>query len=129
MCKVRSFRQRKLQARRDIHREMCVAAYYYETANSEPLPVSVRIWTKWDALGVKADSSSDGYGERAEMVPKILFMRAEVMNPRTNALVSVAAGEAYQVLMTEAPDLMTITAQVSVLPENSPLLTALKYPS
>jgi hypothetical protein len=106
---VVGFRDIKREARRDLHRELEVPALYIATSGDTPVPVTIRIHSKWDALGDQKGTSFNS-AERAERLPSIIFMRDQVPAPRRNAIVSVERGEAYQLGYTQPPDDLTITA-------------------
>lgn len=105
------FRDLKRRARRDLHQGLEIAALYLLTPASTPVPCTVRVWTKWGALG-QMPGKGEGWAEMQEASPKIIFMVADVPNPRKNALVSIERGEAYRVDNTLPPDDISITAEV-----------------
>lgn len=129
MCKIRSLRERKNIARLDLHHNAQVEAFYYAKETSEPISVSIRVWTKWDALGIPANATSDGFSERLEVVPKILFLRDQVPTPLSNSLVVVASDEIYRVVSNEAPDGLTITSMVARLLPTDRLIGKLAAPT
>lgn len=105
------FRDLKRKARADLHQHMQVRALYLLTPTSTPVPCTVRVWTKWGALG-QLPGKGEGWAEIQEAEPKIIFMVSDVPNPRKNALVSIERGEAYRVETSDPPDDITITAKV-----------------
>lgn len=90
---------------------MEVPALYLLTPTSTPVPCTVRVWTKWGALG-QLTGRDGGWAEMMEAEPKIIFMVDQVPNPRKNALVSIERGEAYRVDHTDPADDITIIAKV-----------------
>lgn len=105
------FRELKRKARRDLHAHMEVPALYLLTPASIPLPCTVRIWTKWGALGQLAGRDA-GWAELMEAEPKIIFMVDQVPNPRKNALVSIERGEAYRIDHADPADDITVVTKV-----------------
>lgn len=127
MCKIRSFRERKRTARLDLHNEMQVEAFYYAKETSQPVLVHVRVWDKWLPLGAPSNSS-DGYSERLEVVPKVLFLRSEVSFPAIGSLVVVSENEIYRVMSNEAPDFVVVTSLVAQLLPSDKLIGKLAAP-
>lgn len=110
----------KRKARRDLHREMSVASLYIAAPGDAGVPISVRVHTKFDALGIK--DAENGLAVRRESKPKLIFMRDEMAEKgivlKRGAVVSVEPGEAYKLDNADAPDDITITFFVTVLPAN-----------
>lgn len=114
-----NIREIKRKARRDLHKHLSLLALYlvpsatpneYET----PIPVTVRVHTKFDALG-DMKGTNFHYAEKQETVPKIIFMRDQILKPVRHAIVSVDLGEAYRIDNTLPPDDITIAAEVTRL--------------
>jgi hypothetical protein len=123
---IMSFRSIKRAARRALHQEMRVPAFYIPPGGAESVPCYVRVHTAFKALGdVKGTSYS--YAEREDTVPKIIFMRDQVL-PRRQGVVSVEPGEAYRLDATEPPDDLTITARAVRLTEQEALGLGLPVP-
>ena len=80
---------------------------YFET----PVPVTVRIHSQFVDLG-DMKGTNFHYAERHETAPKIIFMRDQVDRPQRYAIVSVEAGEAYEIDNIMPPDDITVTAEV-----------------
>ena len=108
------FREIKRQARRDVHRELHVPAFYIASTGATPLLVTVRAHTKFDALGDQKGTNFNS-AEMIERQPYIIFMRSELMSPARNAIVSVEPGEAYRIGVVHPPDDISIKADVTVL--------------
>lgn len=110
----------KRKARRDLHREMSVPALYIAAPGDAGVPISVRVHTKFDALGIK--DAENGLAVRRESKPKLIFMRDELaekgITPKRLAVVSVEPGEAYKLDNADAPDDITVTYFVTVLQAN-----------
>lgn len=110
----------KRKARRDLHREMGVSALYIAAPGDAGVPISVRVHTKFDALGLK--DAENGLAVRRESKPKLIFMRDELAEKgitlKRLAVVSVEPGEAYRLDNADAPDDITITFFVTVLTAN-----------
>lgn len=99
--------------RRDVHETMRVPAIYQARSASTAAVVSVRLHTRFQSAG--AAGAGEGYGQVADITPRIKFDRAEVPNPLHNALVAVSQTEAYRVSFTRPPDDEWIVAEVSQL--------------
>lgn len=116
-----SAREIRRAARTNLHERLRVAAVFIPLPEDSPpamFPVTVRIHSKFDALGDRPGVSAN-YGERAEVVPRIVFWLSELPddapNPVRGSIVSVEEGEAYEVDHVEPPDGQTVTAAVTRL--------------
>lgn len=115
-----SFRDIKRKSRIDLHRHMQVPAMYYAPNPStpgsflDPVLISVRLHLKDKMLG-DMPGTNFNYAERAEPIPRILFLRVQVEKPVRNAIVSIEEGEAYRVDFIEPPDDISVTAHVKRL--------------
>lgn len=115
-----TLRTHKIRARGDLHREMSVPASYYAARGDEPLPVTVRLHTKFDRLGELRGIPA---AERSEVQPKAIFLRAELAQPLVrNAVIIVEATdsfseerEGYRLAVIEPPDGITVTANLTVM--------------
>ncbi len=107
------FRDIKRQGRQRLHQAMGVPALYIPVQGATPVPCTVRVHSKFAALGQLSGNSGDA--ERAEAEPKIIFLASEVPTPRVNGVVSVEPGEAYRVAASDPVDDITITAKVTRL--------------
>ncbi len=105
-----SFRDHKRMMRRRLHQVFKVAALYLPTPNAEPVPLYVRVHTKWETLG--ASGGERDAPQRQEVTPKILFMLDELAAHGATLLkggiISVERGEAYALDNAEAPDLISV---------------------
>lgn len=115
-----AFRDTKRQARRDLHQALKVPALYFRddengTLLDAPTLVHVRVHTKWEKAGDMAGTNLS-YAEVQEINPRIVFMVDEVAAPVRNAIVSIAAGEAYRIDNVLPPDDITITAEATRMP-------------
>lgn len=108
------FRDIKREGRRDVHRELQVPALYIAAPGATPVGVTVRVHTKFDALGNQKGTNFHS-AEMIERQPQIVFMRSEGVVPARNAIVSVEPGEAYRIGPVSPPDDITITAIVTAL--------------
>lgn len=108
-----NLRDIKARARRDLHQAMRVLAYYYDPETLMPVVGSVRVHTKFDALG-DVQGTSFGYAERRDIKPKLIFWRSEI-DPVNNAVVMISSEEGYRVNTIDPPDLQTVTAFVTRL--------------
>lgn len=82
------------KARGDLHRLAQVPALYIETEGADPLPVGVRVHKSASKIGHMP--GMEGV-EMRDLTPRIIFLIRDVPMPRRNAIVSIAAGEAYRV--------------------------------
>lgn len=105
---------------------MLVPALYI-VGLSPPLLVHIRVHTKFAALG-DMKGTNFNYAERQDELPRLIFMRDEVMMPERGAVVSVELGEAYTVDHTDPPDGISITAFVTPFEKNDPELLTLPLP-
>ena len=109
-----SFRDIKRNARRDLHREMRVPAFYLSAPDAEPVRVNVRVHTKFEALGDQKGTNFNS-AEMIERQPMILFMRDEIAQPKRGAIVSVEPGEAYRLGVSSPPDDISVSVAVTAL--------------
>ena len=100
----------KDEMRRDLHREAAIPALFVASEAAEPLPVDVRVHKSVVQIG---DGEDGNAVSRRDITPRILFLRDQVALPPRGAIVSVTAGEAYQVGECLPPDGITITAHVA----------------
>lgn len=114
MTNLRDIRRK---ARRDLHALAQIPALYIAAPGDAGVPVTVRVHTKFDALGMEG---ADGGARRREAKPKIIFLRDQLTQDsiqlKRNGVVSVDPGEAYVLELPDAPDDITITWFVTVLP-------------
>lgn len=112
------WREQKRAAKDIVHDTMHYPALYLPTfplpTDVEPTACTVRIHTKWGALGDQKGVSFD-YATREDVQPKIIFRLSEV-TPARKGIVSVAAGEAYRIDVLEEPDDQYQTAVVVRMP-------------
>lgn len=113
-------REIKDKARRRLHHAMQVGALYIENPLAPVgVPCTVRVHTKEDALGELKGTSFD-YGERHEMIPKLLFLVDEVPEPVRGSVVTIIdpatlQQEAYKIDNRYPPDGITVSADVTIL--------------
>jgi hypothetical protein len=118
-------REIKAQARRDLHEAMQVPAYYYATVLAAPVPVNVRVHTKFNQQLGDLKGTSFSYAETEAQLPRLVFWRAEV-DPDNNALIMIGPEEGYRINHVHEPDGPTRTAEVSFL--DAAERAALSYP-
>ena len=94
---------------------------------SVALPCSIRVHTKFDALG-GVRGTSFAYAETREEQPQIIAWRSQVPYPERGAIFSVAPGEAYRVDHSDEPYGDTITIYVLRIPESEVLPMMLLVP-
>lgn len=103
--------QARQRGRRDLHQEMSVPALYI-IGTSAPVPVTVRRQTRIAKTG-------DIPGlETVSVVEETIFLRFlvdELAAPKRQAIVSVAAGEAYRIDHALPPHGITVDAAVTRL--------------
>lgn len=109
-----SFRDLKRQARRDLHSELRVPAYYVPTPSDDPVLLHVRLHYKFDTIG-KLPGSDLPYAEKQEVQPRIIFMRDELeensLALARGAVIVFEADEAYRIDNINQPDDISITAE------------------
>lgn len=105
---MRNIRDIKRKMRRDLHLRMRVKSYYVAAVGYQPKTLHVRIHTKMGTTGMDSPTNSGDMTERAVIMPKILFMLDELAEQgvrlRKGGIVSVEAGEAYELEYSEEPD-------------------------
>jgi hypothetical protein len=109
MTGIRALKQ---TARLALHRAMQWPALYITDAGTQ-IQCGVRKHTDNKALG-DVKGTSFGYAERAEVIPRLVFLAGEV-DPVNGATVSIALGEAYHIDNVLPPDGITVTCEVSRL--------------
>lgn len=122
-----SFRDIKRRARTDVQNHLRVRALYIAEEGADPVPCFVRVHTQFQALG-DMKGTNFNYAEREDITPRIILWRAEIPQPKRNAIISVEAGEAYYIDSIEPPDDLTIKAMVVRLDNEDPKLIDLPVP-
>ena len=97
----------KQEARNIVHDTMAVPALYLTEPNGSALPVTVRVHTRFAAVG----ALQSGWAERHEEVPKAVFLQAQV-EPVRNAFFVLEDGSTYVIDTVQPPDPPTITAEI-----------------
>lgn len=121
---METLRELKTRARADLHQAMQVAALYCIENPDYVLPVvdpdipryittavNVRVHYDFGALG-QLPGTNIQFAEREEIKPQLIFLRSEVPNPQTHAVVSVSPDEAWRIDHTDPIDWITIKAHV-----------------
>ena len=129
------WRDIKRGARETVHQTMKVRAVYLadgtpgndsnsgsfsgSTSGAHDLPVvEVRIHEKGTNLGDQAGTSLNS-AERFDAIPKVIFWRQQLLDLAItlsrNAIISVSAGEAYNIEVVKPHDQETITVEVTRL--------------
>lgn len=112
------WRDHKRQMRRDVHQEMCVPALYIHALGATPWPLTIRGPHNKRPLSVGNLPGSDGWAEREDAQPRLVFMRAELPEAfRVGAIISVEAGEAYRLGVMLKPDDIVQVVEVTQLDE------------
>ena len=107
------WREQKREARRIVHDTMALDdSLYYSEAGATPVPVRVRLHTKFDAIG---DDRSMGWAEIEAIRPRVIFLvdSPDSVKPERGGIVFVQMGEAYEIDNTLPSDDITITAEVT----------------
>ncbi len=109
-----SWRDIRRAMRRDVHREMGVPACYLLAAGGAHIEITVRgPHSKRPQSVGDLPSQLDGYAEREDVQPRLIFYRDQMSIPlRTGAIVSIATDEAYRIATVLKPDDETVTAEV-----------------
>lgn len=105
---MRSFREMKRHARRQLHEHMSEQVLYLLDSKSDPVSCTVRLHLKFDELG---ELLRGGFAERQEITPRIVFMAEQVRPVRGGIVVTQDMG-AWRVDNDLPPDDITITAEV-----------------
>lgn len=108
-----SLRDIKDRARRDLHRQAQVEAFYYAPKALLPRLVHVRVHNKWDAKG-DVQGTSFNFAEMREETPKIVFLYEEC-DPDQQAVVVISESEAYRIINPDPRYLQTVTAACTAL--------------
>lgn len=114
------WRNQKAEARAVVHDTFKVRGLLLFPASAPTgKEFNIRVHEKKTALGDQAGTSLNA-AERFEAIPKIIFWRADliaagVTKIDTNSVVSVTAGEAYNIDAVEPHDQETITCHVTRL--------------
>jgi hypothetical protein len=116
------FRATKRAARRILHDFLACPAvcFFLPDPTTDPIVITaaptVRVHDRWLRNG-DLKGTSFSYAEMADVSPRIIFMKAEVI-PMRNMIVSLEAGLAYRVDNVLPHDDLTITAEVVRLEDN-----------
>lgn len=110
-----SIRDLRARARADLHGAFRVPAVYIAPDEAETV-CSIRVHHRLPMLGNRP-AAETGYGaQRAEDVPQVVVLAAEV-SPVRGGVFSVAVGEAYEVLHVLPVEGITQTCQVGRMSE------------
>lgn len=110
------FREKKRTARRRIHAHLNVPALLLvDKDDPVGLAVTIRLHTKFGALGDLAGARNMNPAEFESLMPKAIFWRAELIvdPPRRGQIISVETGEAYYCNVAEEPDDLTVTVTIT----------------
>lgn len=118
------FYEQKRRARRQLHEELSRPAFYFPDPDDKATwqEVYVRVHYKFEAQGDMKGTSFD-FAERQDVIPRLIFDNTEI-DPQNHAVVSLLAGEAYQVDNVLPPDDFTTTAEAPRMPQSM----AAEYP-
>lgn len=108
-----NIRDIKRKARRALHQRMRVAALHIPANGGTPLPVHVRVHSKWDAATMDGGSGNGTMSARQLILPKLLFMLDELAAQgivlKGKDVISVEPGEAYRLDNAEPIDDISVT--------------------
>ena len=104
------WREQKNNARLLVHRTFEVPVRCRMSDNSV-LATTARLHSKTKTTG---DLESEGYAERQEIVPRVIFLKQDIL-PENNMIIVTEDGEAYYVDNVLPPDGITITCEVTPL--------------
>jgi hypothetical protein len=110
------FREKKRQMRRHVHAHLNVPALLLtDQSDLIGLPITVRLHTKFGALGDLAGARNMNPAEFETLQPKAIFWREELIvdPPRRGQIISVEPGEAYYCNHAEEPDDLTVTVTIT----------------
>lgn len=115
---MQSIRDIKRKARLDLHNVMRVEAFYLPTPSADPVSIHVRVHAKWDAVAMETSGTGKPVA-RQDRPTKLVFLQSELdaasITLQRKGIVSVEPGEAYVLDNAEAPDLLTVTWNVTQL--------------
>lgn len=106
-------REIKDRARRRLHKAMEVPAYYFDPVSKLPLSVTIRVHSKFAALG-DVKGTSFGYAQRREEQARLVFLR-EQCEPKRFGVVIISREEGYRIDVLDPPDLITRTVFVETM--------------
>lgn len=110
------WRNLKRDMRRDVHHEMCVPALYLHAPGAIPFPLTVRGPHNKRPISVGELPGSDGWAEREDTQPRLIFMRDELPEGfRQGAIISIEPGEAYLLGPFLKPDDIVQAVEVTPL--------------
>lgn len=91
------WRDIKRSGRRVVHDHFCTPALYIHAPGATPFPLTVRGPHNKRPLSVGQLPDSDGWAEREDTQPRLIFMRDELPEGfRQGAIISIELGEAYR---------------------------------
>lgn len=108
---MRTFREIKRQARRQLHDRLADTVLYLATPTAQPYDIAVRLHLSFEALG---ELRRAGMAERQDTTPVIVFMASQVV-PRRDAIVVTKDMGGWKVDNTMPPDDITISAEATKL--------------
>ena len=109
------WRNIKRNARRVVHDKMCVPALYLHAPGAIPFLLTIRGPHNKRPLSVGELGNQDGWAEREDAQPRLLFWRSELPEGfRQGATISVEPGEAYLLGPFLKPD--DVVQAVEVVP-------------
>lgn len=94
---------------------MEVPAIYIDPKTQLYAAITVRVHSQFKALG-DVKGTSFGFSERIDIVPELVFLREQGVQPRRDGVVSISNEEAYRVDTVEPPDGITVKAKTPAIP-------------
>lgn len=112
------FREIKRQMRRDVHNEASVPALYIPVPSATPVECTVRVHRRADYPMMGDSPMFTGEAMMAVTEDRLRFLRSDLPDYlRTNSIVSVETGEAYNIEFWYPRDDQYVTARVTPLTE------------
>jgi hypothetical protein len=94
---------------------MEVPAIYIDPKTQLYAAITVRTHTQFKALG-DVKGTSFGFAERVDIVPELIFLREQGVQPLRGGVISISHEEAYRVDTVEPPDGITVKAKCPMIP-------------
>jgi hypothetical protein len=104
-------------ARASIHEFFAEPADYLAPGEAEPTAVTVRVH---DTTKIEGDLNGVGYTQIAVDAPRIVFLAADVAEPKERAVVTTADGRRYKIDHVLPVHGITITCEATRLPPLPP---------
>lgn len=111
-----AWRETLRDAKRDVHREMCVASVYLGPgSDATARRVDVRDHTRIATANVSG--VGEGFAQMLDTAARLVLDRQQVSKPVRNAIVAMSATEAYRLGASRPPEGEWVTVEVTALSE------------